>query len=490
MSVILWYVDLYIISVNSELKSDPDMIVLRKILKERPQFIPEGFQTSRVVIKMLVSLQRLLEPYSLDLIRPLMTLRADGVITVDTSVEEAVRCMRACKENLYEHTAYPITIEIPEIDGNVSFQTTGRGGLTAVYPRHLEPISGSIDSRREYLGDRLKKHYGVTSTAAYNWIGPISKLDESESIGVVGTGAGGVQRLLSDIGLPSVGLDLRSTIPLTRLGDFNYRPPECSQSELATLSPLTHTSSGDILDPDVVTAFIGLHNVNTIIVDIEKGADRYGYEVIDSLLSGGFRGKLLIKFFLTKAETEMMYSAIQSVATQGTEVYALKELSDTATCPCIFSFDIAKDKVSRPPEIRHMYCVMNEQPIDDDDVDLPDDRAEIYSRLFADSPFNITDPRSTKAEIEQIVENDGLGDDFYSREATVLTCALLEVLSAILAFNHDEDRIDYLFRMYHSKSFSITLNVSGEVKTIPITSRFFYQSVLKTIPRCFSLFIR
>lgn len=163
-------------------------------------------------------------------------------------------------------------------------------------------------SATEVLQERACRTHGVRSTIGQVWADPLT--DSRGPVLVVGTGAGGIQKVLASRGIESVGLDLASTLPV---GSRASLPPPGEASlypDLATLSPLMLSTSGNWLDEDVSREAMASRPWGTVVIDIETGASRAGSELLDPLFEARFRGRILVRWFLTRDETTSCLSIL------------------------------------------------------------------------------------------------------------------------------------------------------------------------------------
>lgn len=487
LSVILWYIRLFMTERDPLFDRSSDYLVMRKVICDRPQYIPSNFKTETIVHFMVVKLESQLSADMLDLLIPLYQLRTEGVIRVKTSLEEFVRSFRTL----------PLTVDIPACnkpslmtehsDWNVTFKSAPRGGLSVQFPRKLSPHLASTSNRLDYIKERATKFYGITSTAAYNWAHVLSDLRGDDLVGVLGTGSGGIQKYLSDIGISSVGLDLRDTIPLGRLGDYNFQPPEIAGDKLAILSPVAHNTTGDCSEPDVLSTFFTLHPITSLVVDIEKGSQRFGYEVIDWIISSGYRGRIIIKFFLTQEETGIMYSALATLTDQKVRVRALREFQQGGTSPILFSFSTSINKMSVSPEINHVYDVLcttaPKLP-----EHLRDERYDILSRLMSDSPVSISPPLEMLKEIHNGLLRGCFMETKDETHMTELTLGFLEIVAKCQTYTTTLDMARYISNVFTKKDYTIKYQFGTIKRSVTINDKYFYSQVLKTIPRIYTAF--
>ncbi|CEP07121.1 hypothetical protein, partial, partial [Parasitella parasitica] len=261
-----------------------------------PQAIPRDY----IIMKLKFNLGASTRSFNFDSIE--QALLNKGLLSVEISEEELQRWL----ENIRS-----------------SFNTRTKRLPSLLIPDRILVNLPNLNRQSQYQIDdivwRFRCRIGVHSTAAYKWspiISVIKYKSKNPRVAVIGTGAGGIQAALSILGIRSFGFDLQSTIPVEFLGDFSYRPVEIDpEDELANFPAVSHITSGDIFDNNVLQQILRCSNYDYILIDIESKMKRFGFEVVEQLVNCGYRGWIGVKFFLTSLEAKTMYATLKSIST-------------------------------------------------------------------------------------------------------------------------------------------------------------------------------
>lgn len=191
--------------------------------------------------------------------------------------------------------------------------TTFTKASEEVYPLRLILTADTPSALTEAMkmDDRSQRPGRGGSTVGELWFPHIRRIGQgmkSELVGVVGTGRGGIQKVLESRGIRSQGLDLADTIPNEVMADPTWTPPECTS--LGTYSPLMRSTSGDWFDPEVSGSFLAQGGFRWVIIDIESGRMRHGMELIIPLFQAGYSGWFSVKMLLTDVELSTAYSIL------------------------------------------------------------------------------------------------------------------------------------------------------------------------------------
>ncbi|QJT73701.1 RNA-dependent RNA polymerase [Botrytis cinerea negative-stranded RNA virus 5] len=154
---------------------------------------------------------------------------------------------------------------------------------------------------------------------------------------VVGSGQGGFARGLLELTNSRIELlDLQSSIPNIAHRFSTWLPPACVQSnrlnDRIAVTSETYSTSGDWTDPDI-SAQVLENNYDTVVIDIEKGVERFDLSLLSPL--AGIHDDLLIilKLVLTQEEAQLIY---EDLIVSGYEVLGLTAESITTYSHCYF----------------------------------------------------------------------------------------------------------------------------------------------------------
>jgi hypothetical protein len=158
------------------------------------------------------------------------------------------------------------------------------------------------------LTSRMHRPFFGRSSVARAWAGILRAHTPAL---VVGTGTGGIQRLLLSQGVRSVGLDLASEIPYEERANFGLQPPDCRGLEGASYSRSMFTTSGDWMDPRVGEAVMYEEDWATVIIDIQAAGRRFGLELLDPIVDSAWTGVVYARMYTTSHEAESVYSVLR-----------------------------------------------------------------------------------------------------------------------------------------------------------------------------------
>nr|QJQ28896.1 RNA-dependent RNA polymerase [Botrytis cinerea negative-stranded RNA virus 7] len=147
---------------------------------------------------------------------------------------------------------------------------------------------------------------------------------------VVGSGQGGFARGLLDLTNSRIELlDLQSSIPNIAHRYSTWLPPACIQSprlnHRIAITAETYNSTGNWLDPKV-SASVLQNNYDTIIIDIEKGMERFNLSLLDPIAGLFDETLVIIKLILRESEIQTIY---EDLGVSGYEIIALSSESIT-----------------------------------------------------------------------------------------------------------------------------------------------------------------
>jgi len=190
----------------------------------------------------------------------------------------------------------------------------------------------------EAMAERALRTHGTRSTVGQVWFDVFRPSDTN--VLVVGTGAGGIQAVLSGRGARSEGLDLAATLPVGARAELPLPASVASDDRLATLSPLMLSTTGDWFDSDVSRAAMARQAWSTVVVDIEQGATRVGLAILDPILEARFSGGVIARLILTRSECESVAAILaKTFGRRHLSIYAGGRRPPTAIArPVIFRF--------------------------------------------------------------------------------------------------------------------------------------------------------
>jgi hypothetical protein len=152
---------------------------------------------------------------------------------------------------------------------------------------------------------------------------------------VIGTGAGGIQTLLSSRGIINVGCDVREAVPISLIGKSIYIPPELLRynPSLSSICRETELTNLRLTSRESISLLLQRYSPEVVIFDAEPKGYHIGTDIINVIISCGFRGVLYIKFWLTHCEFLNLSSAIESSENiSSIEWYLLTRSEPTDDC--------------------------------------------------------------------------------------------------------------------------------------------------------------
>lgn len=495
-SILLWYLYFFTDWSDSSLgKLKIELLNLRTSLREATEtsLDPDLLMTN-LVKKLLIFCNNSNVYLTTNMEMKFTELINATIIYVDTSESEAIRWFRqfTTVEQKYDRM-YEIQtvkrIKFPSHVGNVFMA----GSLFRVEwkqgpPRDLLPVQVPDDHLRLRIHHTGLRVIGKYSSAANLWYGAMRNYMNETNILVVGTGAGGIQALCSYLGLNSIGLDLRSTIPTDRLGDFSYKPPEIELIDNAELSPLCHTTDGDFFNAKTLSTAIELHEVRNIIIDIEKGKHRFGYEVIDQLINAGYIGKISVKFFLTEEEMEWMFCCLKLFSPTPVYVHAPWGISKYYTNPIIYTMSMPANPMY-PEEVMFNWHIREIIPPEFPPDDIKTTTLDLLSLV---SKGTLIVPKDTIRDT--VKESEKLCNSLIKRtrrkvskvlmNKTLASYYVLVTLDKIIETSKDYDEsINLLLKLLDIQTKDRAISLEGRMYYLGYSDYWIRQQYLKIAPR-------
>jgi hypothetical protein len=238
---------------------------------------------------------------------------------VNLSVEEMFRALRSVKRvpllKISPQRLFPSVSLRPELELDEVSAAGPPLSPPWFFPRKLESRS-----LQEKMADWSQRSIGKFATSFIQWADVIPR--GTGNALVIGTGAGGIQRLLMDKGWGSEGLDLSATIPVEVRQRGLGSPPECSlYCPTAIYARESFFTSGDWFDESVASCVINRTNPDIVVIDIESPV-RYGLELIRPLFRSGFSGQVIFSCVCNEEEAGVLFSYLRSCSSK-TSMYRL-----------------------------------------------------------------------------------------------------------------------------------------------------------------------
>jgi hypothetical protein len=164
----------------------------------------------------------------------------------------------------------------------------------------LETKLISLRDRYEAFRARFRTYYNPHTRASDHWWRALESIKITESVLIVGIGAGGIADVLEQRGLTKMlGLDLNEAIPREAVGNISYVPIACKRTRLSKSS---HIKTGNWFSQEILDDIKITDNFDNVVIDIEKGKERYGPEQLRPLEKQNFRGRVFSKYYVHSAE--------------------------------------------------------------------------------------------------------------------------------------------------------------------------------------------
>nr|WMI40106.1 MAG: RNA-dependent RNA polymerase [Rhizoctonia cerealis phyllomonavirus] len=175
----------------------------------------------------------------------------------------------------------------------------------------LDPVPVEDRCRlKDKLTRRRRISYSPFSTVASMWACVIKRHEVRGRVLVLGTGAGGIQRLMSGYGITSEGLDIQSSVPISVQTLGRGSPPDCHGRENAVYNVATFSTSGDCCDQGVLTNAV-IDRFQTFIIDVEVNSQTPCISVLKALQASGATGLVYMKVLTSLDQVLLYYSRLQ-----------------------------------------------------------------------------------------------------------------------------------------------------------------------------------
>jgi len=271
---------------------------------------------SQVLLKLN---QRILDP----IINHLLDLGINGAININESV---VECWRFCRNlpmndltkrfrrmNQAQHITGPFqyTSDISSESNPIAYTIFIAGEQRQSINKFDQLLDDNQYNIKPSIYNHLHLPGGVWSCDGLLWScvpGLTGNL-----ILVVGTGAGGIQVLLSSRGIKSIGCDAQQAIPLSLVGKSIYTPPELLRfrTTLGTLARESELTSLDFTKHSDLSLMLQRYRPDFIIYDMEPKGYHLGTDALTIIAESGYRGRFAVKFWLTETEFTKLVSVLE-----------------------------------------------------------------------------------------------------------------------------------------------------------------------------------
>lgn len=291
-----------LIPVLRKSKDDTDRVqhLVRSILTSAAILRKEGLNDCARALKMLASGRRL-KAYQVttkDILKAIRDKQAWGLVRpVGKKPDKVVWTDRDLKPRQFSDLHWESTIS----------------GVRRLPASNTDPkaLLGMLYDRN------VGRTFEAAGTSLYYWE-PYAKLFPiNKPLLVVGSGPGAVARVALDRGVDSVyGLDLRSSLPMKAHRFVSYKPPLVQSSEYADRyhqAAESFMTTGDWMDPDISRRFLLYDSgQSTVVIDIQRGEDRFGLETLGPVLRWKTAGLVIIRLYLSLQESIEIMSDLQA----------------------------------------------------------------------------------------------------------------------------------------------------------------------------------
>jgi hypothetical protein len=237
-----------------------------------------------------------------------------------------------------------------------------------------------------------RKVKGGISSGQYHWIPLLSKCD-ADTVLVVGSGAGSCSQVLLDSGTNRViGLDLRSTIPMSEHRYKNYKPPlvmESVRRDHYIQSDESIYTTGDWTDCDISVPLILRAIPDLVVIDIEENENCNPLKLLTPLIIAGWTGTVILRCFLRKKDLEWIVAdmAVSRIRTTCTALYSVG-----TTCEVAFIMKMRTQTdmcLSDTPGSLDLTSLESEFPWPSGDLEMtiPGTESDIFNVILLGSGF-------------------------------------------------------------------------------------------------------
>jgi hypothetical protein len=275
---------------------------------------------------------------------------------VNLSVEEMFRSLRSVKrvpllpvieQNIFTHVPKQQEMEFEAVDSHGP----------PITPPWILPDVRLEQSLTGRITEWSRRVVGLHATSFIQWADVLPE-GKGNAL-VVGTGAGGIQRLLMDKGWGSQGLDLSKTIPIEIRQKGEGSPPECSlYCPRATYAPESLFSSGDWFNESVSTSVLSRMNPDMVVVDIENKEKRFALELIRPLLRFQFSGAVFFSVICNKEEAGAIFAFLRACSSRAAAFRLAAGSSSDEYVKVAFHAHLVSSRGmnSSPRLLRAVYC--------------------------------------------------------------------------------------------------------------------------------------
>lgn len=244
---------------------------------------------------------------------------------VNLSVEEMFRALRTVKKVPLLPVEAVLLFSRVAPQKELEFEQRSSAGPPLSTPWTL-PAARLDRPLEERMVEWSKRVVGIHATSFIQWADVLPK-GKGNAL-VVGTGSGGLQRLLMDKGWGSEGLDLSTTIPVEVRQKGAGSPPECSlYCPKAVYAQESLFSSGDWLDDSVSSSVLSRTNPDLVVIDIETKGSRPALTLIRPLLRSGYAGVVCFSVVCNEDEAGFVYAYLRACSSRA----AAYRLSSTSS---------------------------------------------------------------------------------------------------------------------------------------------------------------
>nr|WMI40125.1 MAG: RNA-dependent RNA polymerase [Rhizoctonia cerealis phyllomonavirus] len=268
-----------------------------------------------------------------------MDLADRDLVVLEGGVSSALRLLRQARRPT-RSTVTPVNPDLPS-GGDVGTFTAEQSGSSLTFPYTLGPqLPGRTPS--QVARDKFGRTYGRKSVAGHAWGPLLAQL--SGPVLVVGTGAGGIQSYLAQLGVETLGFDLASTLPELQATSVRPLVPESEPGWECYYSSRVVEGSGDWFSEGAIV--LRDNQWETVIIDIQSSSERHWLELLEPLITAAWRGTALVTMYLSRDEVDMTYSRLRaSSGVHVQQVISVSQFSNELVVPIIFRLRVVGDIV-------------------------------------------------------------------------------------------------------------------------------------------------